>query len=258
MFFNEQKLYNILSQKLDREIPIHIFNLIPSTNQKLWELLQEEKTTPIAGIALQQTAGKGQWGRTWDSPLGGLYLSVAISPNIPVIDSFHLTLSTALGIVKNLRNEKIPVLIKWPNDLILEKRKLGGIKTEIKTKNDKITQAVIGVGINWQNTVPNTGINLKSFEISLEYLAAISIAGILSEYEHYLSLGIDDLLISYLKLLANLGQKITFEGNTGTIIGVTKTGELKVRLSSVGASTEINLSPGTISLGYDLLITNNE
>ncbi len=251
MNFNKQELQSLLLHNLNQEIPLHIFDLIPSTNEKLWEILAQEIITPMGTIALQQSAGRGQWGRQWESSLGGLYLSLGLEVNLALTDSFHLTLFSILGIVKKLRCEQIPVLIKWPNDIILEGKKLGGIKTEISSKNGFIKQAIIGVGINNKNIVPETGINLERFDLSLEKLAAITIGGIILGYENYLNLGVDKLLVSYLELCVNLGQKIIFEGNTGEIIGVTERGELKVRLTSPGATSEMNLPIGAISLGYN-------
>ena len=239
-------------------IDLHIFDIIPSTNQKIWSLIDLENPLPIAVISLQQTAGKGQWGRIWQSSLGGLYLSVAINPNLVLDYSFHLTMAIAWGIANILRIYNIPASIKWPNDLILKKRKLGGIKIETRTSNSKIKYAVIGVGINWINSVPELGINLQSYfqqqqqqSITyLEQLTAITITGILSGYQHYLEIGSQQMLANYKKLLNSIGQKVTFNNCPGIVTGVTDKGELKVRLQSTGASTEIWLSPGQISLGY--------
>ena len=252
-------LLNFSDQPELAAIPQHFFGLIPSTNQKLWEILDQGAKPPLVAIAAQQSAGRGQWGRQWDSPLGGLYLSLALEPNIAITDSFHLTLSTAWGIAMILRSYQIPVLLKWPNDLILQGQKLGGIKTEVRGKQGKIVQAVIGVGINWTNSVPATGIKLASFcrsqgistINSLEMLAAIALKGLLSGYQGYSSRGIEDLLPEYLAILDSLGQTILLKGCSGQVIGVTSQGELRVRLNSPGAATETFLKPGQISLGYE-------
>ncbi len=241
-------------------IPLHIFETIPSTNTQLWKLIDRGETNPLAAIALEQTAGKGQWGREWQSSIGGLYLSVGISPNLAMQNNAHLVMSTAWGIATILRNYSVPVSLKWLNDLILDGRKLGGIKIETRTRQQQITDAVIGVGINWTNFVPPVGINLQSYYqkmatsdriSSLEELTAIAIYGILFGYQYYLEFGINNLLNSYLEILATLGKKITFNGCPGQVIGVTNQGELKVKFKSSGATTEVYLSPGQISLGYD-------
>jgi len=232
------------------ELNWQIFEKIPSTNQKLWEMIGEGEKTPIIAIAIQQTAGKGQRGRVWQSQPGGLYLSLGLTTNLPATNAPHLTLLSAWGIANSLRENNIPVLIKWPNDIILNRKKLGGILSETRVQFEQITQTVIGVGINWKNSVPETGINLQSFpEInSLEKLAAITIKGLLSGYEYYLSTGIENLLKSYQQLLDK--PIILVNGSPGIVTGITSTGELQVRLHSLGATTEINLPPGAIRIGY--------
>ena len=242
-------------------LDLHIFDIIPSTNDKIWSLIDLGTPLPIAVIALQQTAGKGQWGKIWHSSLGGLYLSVALSLDLALDYSFHLTMATAWGIAKILRVYDITVYLKWPNDLILNHRKLGGIKIETRIRNKKIKYAVIGVGINWTNPVPEIGINLQSYFqkeqptsiICLEQLTAITISGILFGYQQYLEIGSQQMLVNYKKLLTSIGQEVIVNDCPGIVTGVTEQGALKVRLQSPGASTEISLSPGQISLGYPQL-----
>lgn len=146
-----------------QKLPLHIFETLASTNQTLWELLNQGATTGTVVIAAQQTAGRGQWGRQWQSTRGGLYLSVALAPNLPASNSAQLTMCSAWGIATALRVYNIPVFLKWPNDLMLLGRKLGGILTETRVQQGQITKAVVGVGINWSNCVPETGINLQAF-----------------------------------------------------------------------------------------------
>ncbi|NER25177.1 MAG: biotin--[acetyl-CoA-carboxylase] ligase [Symploca sp. SIO1C2] len=235
-------------------IPLHIFDTLSSTNQTLWELLNQGATIPRAVIAAQQTAGRGQRGRQWQSGLGGLYLSVALAPQLQASNSAHLTLCSAWGIARALRSYGIPVLLKWPNDLLLLEFKLGGILTETRVQRNLVTKAVIGIGINWSNTVPESGINLQSFcqqqlnpqVTSLEMLAAIVLEGLLSGYQYWLEFGIESLLPSYLELLHHLGSQVIVDGQPGIITGVTPTGELQVSFNS----SEICLKPGTFSLGY--------
>jgi BirA family biotin operon repressor/biotin-[acetyl-CoA-carboxylase] ligase len=235
--------------------PLYIFDTVTSTNQIVWDLLAEGKTSPIIAIASQQTAGRGQWGRTWISDPGGLYLSMGLKLQILAMDAPHLTLLSAWGIAKGLQGQQLRVKLKWPNDLILEGRKLGGIKSETRIQQGMITQGVIGVGINWCNQVPETGINIQSYPKphqikSLEELAAITIEGVFQGYEYYLTHGIEALLRNYLEMLDSVGRKVIIEGMTGIIVGVTNQGELKVSLQAPGAKTTIKLPPGTISLGY--------
>ncbi len=235
-------------------MPIYKFPVIPSTNQKAWHLLDEGYTPPFVVVAAEQTAGRGQWGRQWQSLPGGLYLSLVLSCEVLLVDSFHLTLFTAWGIVGQLRNYQIPVRLKWPNDLLLQGKKLGGIKSEVRSQGNIIRHAVIGVGINWRNPVPEVGINLEDFRAiaNLQELAIIVANGIISGYQHYCQDKLGKILDDYQNLLVNLGQKITVQNQEGIIIGVTSQGDLRVRLSSLGARTELTLPLGSLSLGYEI------
>lgn len=266
MKLEQQKLETILAevQGLYASLPfcLHLFETLPSTNHMLWHLLAEGASPGTIVIATQQTAGRGQWGRQWSSAAGGLYLSMAIAPNLPAQQSYQLTLGSAWGITTALRDRGIPVEIKWPNDLILCEHKLGGILTETKVQQGQITKAVVGVGINWANSVPANGINLQSFQAdqmgamitSLEMLAAVTVIGIASGSQR-LQAEIDTLIPDYEKLLINMGRLVCVDGHSGIIVGVTSTGDLRVRLCSIIdinslATPEIFLKPGTISLGY--------
>ena len=243
-----------------QSIPLYVFNSIPSTNTKLWQLIDRGEKVPLGVIAFQQTAGKGQWGRNWVSADGGLYLSVALDLdlNLDLKNNSHLVMATAWGIAIVLRHHELPVTIKWSNDLILNQRKLGGIKIEARNMQNKIAQAVVGVGINWRNSVPDVGINLESYYQNkpqpniayLEELAAITAYGIVFGYQYYLAVGIEQLLADYLAILNSLGKQVTVNNCPGEVMGVTTDGKLKVKLRSPGATTEINLAPGQISLGY--------
>ena len=253
MQFDWQHYQDLMSATPSQElnIPLHVFEVIPSTNQKLWQMIEQGEPLPIAAIALAQTAGRGQWGRQWQSDLGGLYLSAGLETQIPVANAAHLTICSAWGIATALRECQIPVCLKWPNDLILEGRKLGGIKTETRLQQGQIRQAVIGVGINWSNPVPDGGINLAQTTITLEKLTATTLQGLLAGYQHYLSVGVEPLLSSYLTLLSSRGRKVSINGCSGEVVGVNSQGELRVRLHSQGAAAEVCLQPGSISLGYD-------
>lgn len=235
--------------------PLFAFDTVTSTNQVAWDLLAEKNSFPLIAIAAQQTAGRGQWGRTWVSSLGGLYLSVGLTLNFPAENASHLTLFTAWGIAESLRQYGLPVTLKWPNDLLLEGGKLGGIKSETRIQQGTITHSVVGVGINWSNAVPHPGITIQSYPHphdieSLEILAAVTINGIFKGYEGYQQEGIDVLLRNYVEILEIVGRTVMIEGVRGTIIGVTPQGELKVTLQSSGSKTTLKLPPGTLSLGY--------
>lgn len=210
--FDRQLLESLIAghKNVPLDLEFHIFETLPSTNQTLWELIDRGAAPGTVVIALQQTAGKGQWGRRWESSVGGLYLSLALAPKLLASESAQLTLCSAWGIATALRDRAIPVFLKWPNDLMLSGRKLGGILTETRVHQEQISSAVIGVGINWTNPVPEIGIDLQSYLetqstpsiTSLEMLAAITLEGLLSSYQYCSVTGMEAMLPSYLQLLS--------------------------------------------------------
>ncbi|MTJ08677.1 biotin--[acetyl-CoA-carboxylase] ligase [Anabaena sp. UHCC 0253] len=265
MEFNQQLLVDSLKAEYkhqDLPFSLHIFNTVSSTNQTLWQLIDQTEKTNSVVIATQQTAGRGQWGRQWLSSTGGLYLSMSIVPQLAATNSYQLTLATAWGITAQFQKCGIPVGIKWPNDLVLDGRKLGGILTETKVNKGQITQAVIGVGINWANSVPETGINLQIWQNSqnyhminhLEMLTSQVLIGIKSGIECLQTEGINILLSRYLDVLTNMGDQVYVNNFLGTVVGVTQEGNLRLKMTNddlkAAVTPEISCQPGTISLGY--------
>lgn len=264
MEFDRQKLETALQSREYKYLPLslHVFDCVASTNQTVWNLLSQGAESGCVVIATEQTKGRGQWGHQWSSPIGGLYLSMGLAPKLSANNGYQLTLATAWGIAKQLQKCGVNVGIKWANDLILNSRKLGGILTETKVYQGQITQAVIGVGINWTNSVPETGINLKIWQTqqqqsaieSLEMLAYEVLLGIESGISCLCQKGVDILLSEYVNLLVNIGDRVDINNHSGIIVGVTPTGELRVKLETSDTKAvitpEICLQPGTISLGY--------
>ncbi|MDX2243111.1 MAG: biotin--[acetyl-CoA-carboxylase] ligase [Leptolyngbyaceae cyanobacterium bins.302] len=257
----------------------HFLESVPSTNQTAWELMTQDRTLEPIVIASSQTAGRGQWGRQWQSAAGGLYLSVGLKLGMPVTQAAQLTLGTVWGIATALRQiparlsgvtAGIPVQIKWLNDLVLHRYKLGGILTETRIQQEQIISAVIGVGINWTNPVPETGINLQTFLSdhpdplieSLEMLAAIALQGIFAGVQRWQAGEIEPLLQDYLALLAHRDRPVLVDGKPWTIVSITPAGDLRVQPKFLAMTeaepieynslSEVLIQPGTISLGYPL------
>lgn len=257
---------------------LHLFQEVGSTNTMTWQLIQEGASAGTVVIAQTQQAGRGQWGRQWQSSRGGLYLSMALTPNLPVSQASQLTLSSAVGIATGLQHCGIPVQIKWLNDLVVQGRKLGGILTETRTQQGRIHQAVVGVGINWSNPVPEVGINLQtilaqeepdektllerskvtgSFQLtSLETLAAVVLQGLRLGYNCWREQGALALTTAYETLLMHRGKSVVVHGVEGTIAGINAAGQLRVclhqsdRADQENSGSEMLLNPGEIQLGY--------
>lgn len=253
---DHQKLLDLLNTE---DVYIHTYDQLTSTNDQLAKLIATENAPPgTVVIAKQQTAGRGQRGKQWTSSVGGLYLSMAISPNLPATNAHQLTLGLVWGIAHSLRQEGIPVKIKWPNDLMLHGRKLGGILTETRISIGNIRTAIVGVGINHSNPVEIPGINLAPSNnsqpnyrnITIEMLAKSTIRGIINGYQHCTPVKIDTLLLNYLELLEARGRSVMVNGKLGTVLGISPQGELHIGFSTATEMNEIYLTPGTFTLGY--------
>jgi BirA family transcriptional regulator, biotin operon repressor / biotin---[acetyl-CoA-carboxylase] ligase len=259
---DRQKILELLAedQDLDLGLNIYIFDKLNSTNEKLSQLITTEKLPPGAVvIAKEQTAGRGQHGRKWDSNPGGLYLSMLINPDLLAVNIHQLTLGIAWGIAHQLRKLGILVSIKWPNDLMLLNRKLGGILIQTRIAHGKVQQAIVGVGINHTNLVANNAINLVSNDtdqpnyrsLSIEMLTSCTIKGIISGYKRCNPMEIDGLLSDYLELLNSRGRSAIVNGKSGTVLGVSPQGELLIGFPTATGIVKTYFAPGTFTLGYE-------
>ncbi|MTF40518.1 biotin--[acetyl-CoA-carboxylase] ligase [Cyanobacterium aponinum UTEX 3222] len=242
------------------QIDCYLYDTLTSTNDQAW-LLEKQNNIPFpfVVIARQQTAGKGQRGHIWRSHLGGLYLSLGLELNLPVDCLHHLTLFSASAIASEFNNIKIPVAIKWLNDLILEGRKLGGILWETKIEKSIIKKAVIGIGINYQNNSPANGISLNDYLCvgqnpdidSIEKIGFLAIKAIINGYYFYKNYGIDFVVKTYNSLLYNHKETALINQQKGEILGVNKNAHLLIKISSQNAKTIIKFPPEKYSISYN-------
>ncbi|MBI1811408.1 MAG: biotin--[acetyl-CoA-carboxylase] ligase, partial [Nitrospirae bacterium] len=149
--FSVEELKILVKGDFGKEIIFH--ESLDSTNTLAMELAEKgghHGTHGTVVIADRQIKGKGRLGRTWFSPpQGNIYMSVIVRPEIEPKDATLLTIMSAISCARAVRNlTGIEVQIKWPNDLMVSERKLGGILTEMKSDQDRIVFAVIGIGIN--------------------------------------------------------------------------------------------------------------
>jgi BirA family transcriptional regulator, biotin operon repressor / biotin---[acetyl-CoA-carboxylase] ligase len=133
-----------------RSETIHYFRSTTSTNEMAMKAALEGAEEGSLFIADEQTAGRGRGGHSWHSPAaGGLYVSILLRPTMNPTDvlwlsliaglSAHYAIDSVLGISPDLR---------WPNDIMLGNRKLGGILTEMHADSTHVRHVVVGIGIN--------------------------------------------------------------------------------------------------------------
>lgn len=128
---------------------IRVFDQVDSTNSELIRQIKSEPTGTRIALANSQTAGRGRRGRQWQSPANsGIYLSVS-RPFTNSADRLQsLSLVTGLSVINALAANLIPeLLLKWPNDILFQGKKLAGILLELQQSESQLN-VVFGIGIN--------------------------------------------------------------------------------------------------------------
>jgi len=128
---------------------IEVHGTIGSTNDRARELLDEPGGEGRAVVAEEQTAGRGRRGRSWLSPPGlNLTVSVGIRPRLTARDAWQLAAAAGLA-ARAACAQHVPVALKWPNDLVAaDGAKLGGLLIETTVDGDRVSSAVVGIGLN--------------------------------------------------------------------------------------------------------------
>lgn len=124
------------------------FETIGSTNDYAKEIASKESDGTVI-ISEEQTKGKGRLGRSWHSTSGeGIWMSIILKPQIIPYEAPFITLVAGASIVKSLNDLGIETLIKWPNDIIINGKKICGILTELSAEIERINHIVLGIGMN--------------------------------------------------------------------------------------------------------------
>ncbi len=222
------------------------FDVLDSTNKKAKELASQSCENGTLITADAQMAGVGRRGRTWSSEKGaGIYMSMVLRPQIEIAAVSMLTLVAAMAVAKafeqlGIFSETTPC-IKWPNDIVLNKKKICGILTELHLDKNKMDSVIIGVGINVSNQCFPEEIKETASSIFLETGKQID-KNLLVEsvwnsfsvyYERFLNTQDFSLLKKeYEMYLLNQGQRVTVLDPVGEYegiaIGITNKGELLV------------------------------
>lgn len=122
---------------------------VGSTNDWAKELAELGAPEGTVAIAETQTAGRGRLSRKWHSPKGGLWFSILLKPKLKPMETVKLVFLAGSAVAETLRDlYALKVETKWPNDVLVDGRKVCGILSEMKTVGEKVAYAIIGVGVN--------------------------------------------------------------------------------------------------------------
>ncbi len=192
MEFRPHVIYKHLKTKVIGR-RMRFFDSIPSTiwyGKDLADQGDLEEMHGLVIIAEEQTGGYGRMGRAWVSPSGGIWITIVLTPQIPIDHLFMLTLAASVSVARVLRKMfDIGALIKWPNDIIIGDKKVAGILLELGADGDKVRYCLVGIGIDANISVENLNEPIKhlitsiSHEVNHEIDRAALLAAILKEFE---------------------------------------------------------------------------
>lgn len=255
-----------------------------STNLRISQLGKEGAPHGTLAVAERQTSGRGRRGRSWESPAGcSIYMSILLRPDIEPNKAPMLTLVTACSVAEALKQlngrfrttESVcgcgaagevmisgkpepQVQIKWPNDIIINGKKLAGILTEMNAQAGKIGYVTVGVGINVNITDFPREIKKTATSLCLEYghkvkrepVIAAVIERMEANYEIFMrTQDLSGLMDNYSKMLVNKDRDVLISGEKeqyrAHALGITSTGELIVRRED---GTEEEVYAGEVSV----------
>ena len=204
---------------------------VSSTNDRAKQLAVQGVPAGTVVIAATQTHGRGRLDRKWISPVGGLWFSVILKPEVSVSKISHLTFVTSLAVAECLKDlYGLKVETKWPNDVLVKGRKICGILGETSSTEEKATFVILGVGVNvnfdTEKTFPEPiRLTTTSVEKELGHKVKLEtlLKALLEKFERTLGLclnqGFKSVLSEWKKYAFFLGNEVEVVDRISTISG---------------------------------------
>ncbi|MDR0535767.1 MAG: biotin--[acetyl-CoA-carboxylase] ligase [Puniceicoccales bacterium] len=246
-------------------MPAHVLAEVDSTNDEAGRRLGAGEKTPFAIVASAQTNGRGRRGRAWQSADGGnLYMSFAFRPLFPPDNMQGITLAIGLALCETLAGHcKIPMQVKWPNDLMCDGRKIAGMLAEARMDADLVRDIVFGVGLNVNGSLEKLPEELRAragtlaasagHDFDINEIAALCVTTVGTAFERFMREGrCADFDTHWGRFDFLRGKTVTASGGgrevTGTVLGLDTSGALRVR---DGAGVEHALNAGEVTLSKE-------
>jgi BirA family biotin operon repressor/biotin-[acetyl-CoA-carboxylase] ligase len=223
---------------------LHCHETLPSTNDLAKELAEAGAAHGEVVVAEAQTAGRGRRGRAWASPSRkNLYLSVVLRPDLPPQRATELTLLASVALCEAVREAGVEAEIKWPNDVLVGGRKVGGILTEMAAEPDRVQWVVLGLGVNLNAAEEDLPPELRDQATSLAAARGAAVpralfaAALLARLEAWLDRhaaeGFAPVREAWRALSGTLGRQVRVVTGEGELVGVAEdvdeTGALLLR-----------------------------
>jgi BirA family transcriptional regulator, biotin operon repressor / biotin---[acetyl-CoA-carboxylase] ligase len=225
---------------------IFVHDTIDSTNSEVERLLANGEAGPFAVISNQQSNGRGRLGRKWYSPTSGnIHISVGFRPNVNLIKLRTFTLWQGVCIAELLRSFSAnkSISLKWPNDLVVNEKKIAGMLTEASINSEEVRTLIFGIGINLNSSSKHFPKSLSDNSTSLKdltghkqrthELSAQLIKTILSSYKQCADNNNKELFVKWGKLDALSQRNIEVSNGKeiikGKAVGIDNDGSLKIK-----------------------------
>ena len=226
--------------------PILRVESISSTNDMARDLALSGAAEGLCVIAREQTSGRGRQGRSWSSPPGeGLYMSLVLRPEVEASQSALITLAAAIAVAESLRLDfDVHGDIKWPNDVLVNGRKICGILVEAAIERNRLQYAVMGIGVNVGQLLFPEQVRDNATSIMLETGSAIEpddfAQAMLPRLDHWYAAALsqpDRVITRWEELSSSSHDSLVRVESADTVIegltrGLTAAGALVVELSN--------------------------
>jgi BirA family biotin operon repressor/biotin-[acetyl-CoA-carboxylase] ligase len=230
--------------------PLEYRERVASTNDRIFDMARRGAPEGTISLAEEQTAGRGRQGHSWFSPpYLGIWTSVLLRPRLSGSHLPPLTLCAAYAVALSVEQTTgVPVEIKWPNDILIHQKKVGGILAESKTMAQEGPCLIVGIGINVNHDSSDFPESLRDSAISLRMATghAVDRSDIFCKlvetfektYQQYLLSGLKDILPELSRRLAWRGALIQIERPTqpatGRLLDLVEDGSLMVETEDQG------------------------
>ena len=247
------------------KIQLKQFDVLQSTNVTAVAFAKEGAPEGTVIVAERQEGGRGRMHRVWSSPKGGLWFTIILRPQIDPQFVAQVTLLAGVAVVRALRKlyATEEIMIKWPNDLLLNGKKVCGILSEMQlNENGSIDYAIVGIGVNvdlnpqaFPEDLRNTAASLNA-SFGKNYTCTAVLDNILQEfaslYRDWLKEGAQVILELWKKLNCTLNRRVFVKDNdevifSGEVVAINEAGAIIVR-NEEGESQSFDF--GEISIRY--------
>lgn len=238
---------------------IHGYDGLESTNTTADQLAREGALEGTTVVAKFQTAGRGRWGRSWESPDGkNLYISTVFKPVLPPDQVPILALVAGLAAIDMLTEDYgVVAQIKWPNDIWILGQKAGGILAEMHAENNCVHHVVVGFGLNGNATAVDfspevakvaTSLHLVTGKFfSIDEMAVNWLHHLAHRYRMFIAGGFGGMHAEYDRVMALKGERVKIDGAgpevSGVVLGVDAQGRL---LLDQGETTALAIEAGEV------------